>query len=128
MVIKRYKLFRELFGSFLEKFPEVEALVASDIEGFVIAGEKRKEAKSNLEIVSVLTTLINPVLQRIRNEFSFRRFGSSSFDTEDYRLLFVSIDEDRILSIVLNSMASIEKIAPYGLYLAEKSAQILNAK
>ena len=128
MVIKRYKLFRELFGSFLEKFPEVEAIVASDIEGFVIAGEKRKEAKSNLEIVSVLTTLINPVLERIRNEFSFKRFGSSSFDTEDYRLLFVSIDEDRILSIVLNSMASIEKIAPYGLYLAEKSAQILNAK
>jgi small GTP-binding protein len=128
MVIKRNKLFRELFGSFLEKFPEVEAIVVSDIEGFVIAGEKKKEGKSNLEIVSVLTTLINPVLERIRNEFSFNRFGSSSFDTEDYRLLFVSIDEDRILSLVLNSMASIEMLAPYGLYIAEKSAQILTAK
>jgi len=128
MVIKRNKLFKELFGTFLEKFPEVEAIVASDIEGFVIAGEKRKEVGNRLEIVSVLTTLLNPILERIRNEFSFNRFGSSSFDTEDYRLLFVSIDEDRILSLILNSMASIEKLAPYGLFLAEKSAQILNAK
>lgn len=128
MVIKRNKLFQELFERFLEKFPEVVAIVVSDIEGLVIAGEKRKDVKGSLEIVSVLTTLINPVLERIRNEFSFKRFGSSSFDTEDYRLLFVSIDEDRILSLILNSMASIETLSPYGLYLAEKSAQILTAK
>ena len=84
------------FLSFLERFSEVEAIIVSDIEGLVIAGEKRKDTESNLEIVSVLTTLINPVLERIRNEFSFKKFGTASFDTDEHRLLFITIDEERI--------------------------------
>ncbi|MFX0031932.1 MAG: GTP-binding protein [Promethearchaeota archaeon] len=128
MVIKRNKLFRELLGKFLERFSKVEAIIISDIEGLIIAGEKRKDVGSELEIVSVLTTLINPVLERIRNEFSFQKFGTASFDTDEYRLLFVSIDQERILSLILTSMASMDQISPYAYYLAEKSAQILHAQ
>jgi len=113
---------------FLERFDELEAVIISDFEGLILTGEKQKGFEDKLEIVSVLTTLISPVLDRIRNEFSFKNFGTASFDTEEHRLLFISIDSERILSLILNSMASIEKIAPYGLYLAEKSAQILTAK
>ncbi len=78
----------------------------------MIAGEKKKNTESDLELVSVLTTLINPVLERIRNEFAFKKFGTASFDTDEYRLLFITIDEERILSLVFNSMASVEKVAP----------------
>ncbi len=126
MIINRNQLFNEILSNFLERFTEVEAIIVSDVEGFVIAGEKRKDI--DLEIVSVLTTLINPLLQRIRNEFSFKKFGTAAFDTDEYRLLFVTIDEERILSIIFNSMASVEKVAPYTYFLAEKSAQILNAQ
>ncbi|MFX1309668.1 MAG: Rab family GTPase, partial [Promethearchaeota archaeon] len=42
--------------------------------------------------------------------------------------LFISVDEERILSLVLETFASIEKMAPYGLFLAEKTAQILTAE
>ena len=112
----------------MERFSEVEAIIVSDIEGLVIAGEKRKDTESNLEIVSVLTTLINPVLERIRNEFSFKKFGTASFDTDEHRLLFITIDEERILSFIFNSMASVEKVAPYTYFLAEKTAQILNTR
>ncbi|MFX1584536.1 MAG: ADP-ribosylation factor-like protein, partial [Promethearchaeota archaeon] len=128
MVIKRNKLFRELLSNFLERFEQVEAVIISDIEGLIIAGEKRKDIGSDLEIVSVLTTLINPVLERIRNEFAFQKFGTASFDTDEYRLLFVSIDQERILSLILTSMASIDKISPYAYFLTEKSAQILHAQ
>ena len=128
MLINRQRLFKEILHSFLERFSEVEAIIVSDHEGLVIAGEKRKDTESNLEIVSVLTTLINPVLERIRNEFSFKKFGTASFDTDEHRLLFITIDEERILSIIFNSMASVEKVAPYTYFLAEKSAQILNSR
>ncbi len=126
MFINRNKLFKEILSNFLERFADVEAIIVSDIEGLVIAGDKRKDI--DVEIVSVLTTLINPILERIRNDFSFKKFGTAAFDTDEYRLLFVTIDEERILSIIFNSMSSVEKVAPYTYFLAEKSAQILNAQ
>ncbi|MHA1669951.1 MAG: Rab family GTPase [Promethearchaeota archaeon] len=125
-MINRNKLFSNLFGSFLEKFIDVEALIVSDFEGLIIAGDRREGI--NIELVSVLTTLVNPILSRIRDEYSFRQFGTGSFDTNEYRLLFISIDRERILSLILKSMASIDKIAPYAYFLAEKTAQILNAE
>ncbi|MFX1455015.1 MAG: GTP-binding protein [Promethearchaeota archaeon] len=125
MVIRKNEIFIGLFNKFLEINKEVEAVIVSDNEGLIIAGEKRKDV--DIELVSVLTSIVNPVLERMRNEFSFKKFGNTSFDTEDHRLLFISVDEERILSLVLDSMASLEKISPYGLFLAEKAAQILTA-
>jgi len=127
LLINRKRLFDEILNNFLERFSDVEAIIVSDIEGLVIAGEKRKDTESNIEIVSVLTTLINPILERIRNDFSFKKFGTASFDTDEYRLMFITIDEERILSLIFNSIASVEKIAPYTYFLAEKTAQILNS-
>ncbi|HUW90394.1 MAG TPA: Rab family GTPase [Candidatus Nanopelagicaceae bacterium] len=126
MLGNKQKLFNDILNNFLERFSEIDAIIISDLEGFVIAGEKRKDIDSNIEIISVLTTLINPVLERIRNEFSFKKFGTASFDTDEHRLLFITIDEERILSLIFNSMASVEKVAPYTYFLAEKTAQILN--
>ncbi|MFW9989816.1 MAG: GTP-binding protein, partial [Candidatus Odinarchaeota archaeon] len=125
MPVQKNKLFKELFNKFLEANREVESVIVSDSEGLVIAGEKRKDI--DMELVSVLTSIINPILERMRNEFEFQKFGNASFDTEDHRLLFISVDEERILSLVLEDMASIEKISPYGFFLAEKTAQILTS-
>jgi len=97
----------------------------SDHEGFIISGQKR--ASVDMELVSVLTALINPVLERIRDEFAFKKFGSASFDTEENRLLFISIDENITLSVVLDILASVDKISPYAYFLAEKTAQIIDA-
>jgi len=123
--INRNKLFTELFNQFFQTNDDVEAVIVSDKLGFVIAGEKRSDV--DLEIVSVLTSIINPIVERIRDEFAFKKFGTASFDTEFYRLLFISLDESRTLSIVLNNLASVDKASPYAYLLAEKSVQILNA-
>jgi len=64
----------------------------------------------------------------MREEFAFKKFGSASFDTERNRLLFISIDEDTTLSLVLDILASVDKISPYAYFLAEKTAQIIFAK
>jgi len=126
MSINRQKLFTELFTQLLEVNSDVEALIVSDKQGLVIAGQKRSDV--DMEIVSVLTSIINPIIERIRDEFMFKKFGTASFDTDIYRLLFISLDESRTLSVVLNSLASVDKASPYAYLLAEKSVQILNAE
>ncbi|MBD3337603.1 MAG: GTP-binding protein [Candidatus Lokiarchaeota archaeon] len=126
MSINKNQLFGELLEEFLQIHPKVEAVIVSDQDGFIIAGKKRKDI--DMELVSFLTAVVNPIIERIRNEFSFKKFGTASFDTDDHRLLFVSIDEATTLSLVIESLGSIDKVAPYAYFLAEKTAQILSAK
>ena len=118
-------LFDELFKNFLNVQSEVEAIIVSDQDGLIIAGERRKDI--NLELVSIMTAVVNPVIERFRNEFSYKKFGTANFDTEDNRILFISITESITLSLVLENLSSIDKVAPYAYFLAEKVAQILFA-
>jgi len=126
MTLNKKRLFNELLTNFLLVNEDVEALIISDREGFIIAGQKK--ASTDMELVSVLTALINPLLERMREEFAFKKFGSASFDTEKNRLLFISIDENVTLSVVLNVLASVDTISPYAYFLAEKTAQIIFAR
>lgn len=119
------KLFENVFNNFLNQNSEVEAIIVSDEEGLVIAGEKRLDI--DIEIVSFLTAVINPIIERVREEFSFKKFGTASIDTEEHRLLFVLINEATTLTLVIKSMGSIDDIAPFAYFLAEKTAQILDA-
>lgn len=125
-IVNFNKLFKELFGNFLESKSEVYAILISDEKGYIIVGEKREEI--DMEIISVLTTKVNPILEKIREEFAFKKFGTASFDTDEHRLLFISIDESSTLTLVLNTLASIDKLYPYAYFLAEKSAQIIYAE
>ena len=123
MSVNINQLFNQLFGNFLESKSEVHALLVSDEQGLIIIGEKRENI--DMEIISVLTTKVKPILEKIREEFAFKKFGTASFDTDEHRLLFISIDENITLTLVLDTLASIDKIYPYAYFLAEKSAQII---
>ena len=119
-------LLSHLMKNFMKVNEEVEAIIVSDADGLIIGGEKREDI--DMEIVSVLSGVINPILERIREEFSFKKFGNASFDTDDHRLLFISVDELITLSLVIHNMASIDKFSPTALFLCEKVAQILTAE
>ncbi|MFX1428167.1 MAG: Rab family GTPase [Promethearchaeota archaeon] len=125
MAINRNKLLTELFSNFLKINKEVEAIIVSDQNGLVISGERRIDV--DMELVSIMTAIVNPVIERFRNEFSYKKFGTANFDTEENRLLFISITEEITLSLVIENLGSIDKIAPYAYFLAEKVAQILVA-
>ncbi|MFX1345094.1 MAG: GTP-binding protein [Promethearchaeota archaeon] len=126
MSISRDSLFADLFKNFLRINKEVEAIIVSDQDGLIISGERRKDI--DIELVSIMTAIVNPVIERFRAEFSYKKFGTANFDTEQNRILFISITENITLSIVLENLASIDKIAPYAYFLAERLAQILFAK
>ncbi len=125
MSLNKKSLFNELFENFLRINMEVEAIIVSDQDGLIIAGETRKDI--NIELVSILTAIVNPVIERFRKEFSYKKFGTANFDTENNRILFISISETIILSLVIENLGYIDKIAPYAYFLAEKVAQILFA-
>ncbi len=124
--VNKKELFTTLFQNFLKYNSEIEAIIVSDAEGFVIAGETRSDI--DLEIISFLTAVVNPILERIRIEFAFQKFGTANFDTDEHRLLFISVNEETTLSLVVDFMGSIESISPFAYLLAEKVAQILDAK
>ena len=116
--------FTELLDNFLMNNHEIHAIIVSDRQGLVINGVKK--ADFDMELVSILSSIVNPILERIRSEFSFEKFGTAAFDTEDFRLLFVSVTQRATLSIVLDSMSSVDRISPYAYLLAEKTAQFLS--
>jgi small GTP-binding protein len=120
------ELFKELSSNFFDVNEDVEAIIVSDKNGLIIAGDTREEI--DMEVVSVLTSIINPVLERIRDEFAFKQFGTANFDTEDHRLLFITISKGNTVSLVIDTMASIDKVSPYAYFLAEKVERILNAQ
>ncbi|MFW9952299.1 MAG: GTP-binding protein [Candidatus Thorarchaeota archaeon] len=124
MSIVKNGLFNNLFNEFLKARTEVEAIIVSDHDGLVIAGDKRMDI--DMELLSILSTVVNPVMERFRNEFSYKKFGTANFDTEYHRILFISITETITLSLVLENLASIDLVAPYAYFLAEKVSQIIN--
>ncbi|MFX1323308.1 MAG: GTP-binding protein [Promethearchaeota archaeon] len=123
--MNRNKLLAELFTNFLKINEEVEAIIVSDQDGLVIAGERRKDV--DMELVSIMTAIVSPVIERFRDEFAYKKFGTANFDTEKNRILFISITIELTLSLVIENLGSIDKIAPYAYFLAEKVAQILFA-
>ena len=125
MSTNRNSLFNELFSKFFKINREVEAIIVSDRDGLIIAGEKRQDL--DMELISILTAVVNPVIERFRSEFSYKKFGTANFDTENNRILFISITETIILTIVIQNLAFIDNIAPYAYLLAEKVAQIIFA-
>ncbi|MHA2035113.1 MAG: GTP-binding protein [Promethearchaeota archaeon] len=125
MSININELLKELFTNFLKINKEVEAILVSDKDGLIISGERRKDV--DMELISIMTAIVNPVIERFRDEFSYKKFGTANFDTEKNRILFISITEDITLSLVIENLGSIDKIAPYSYFLAEKVAQILFA-
>jgi Ras-related protein Rab-11A len=116
--------FTQLLENFLINNNEIQAIIVSDQQGLVINGVKKLD--HDMELVSILSSIVNPILERIRNEFAFEKFGTAAFDTEHFRLLFVSVSQRATLSIVLDSMASVDRISPYAYLLAEKTAQFLS--
>ncbi|MFX1292935.1 MAG: tetratricopeptide repeat protein [Promethearchaeota archaeon] len=122
--VTKGKLFNKLLNNFLEFYEGIEAIIVSDEEGLIIAGETRKNI--DIEIISFLTAVVNPIIERIRNEFAFKRYGTASFDTDENKLLFISVDGRTTLSFVFEDIVSTEKLYPYAYFLTEKVMQILS--
>lgn len=103
------------------------AAVIVDKEGLVMASESRG-ININEEIVGGVSSLIEPVLKRLTKEFSSLDFGTGTFDTEKFRLIFSQVGEMAILVSILGPRTMIDSVLPYTYLTSEKIARIFGAR
>jgi len=105
------------------------AVMVVNREGLIMESLTASEAKSVDEaIIGGVSSLVEPVLKRITKEFSSGSFGTGTFDTEDYRLIFCEAGPESIFVTILNADALIDPVFPYAYMAAEKIARILDGR
>ncbi|MFX0031193.1 MAG: GTP-binding protein [Candidatus Hodarchaeota archaeon] len=106
----------------------VAALVVNR-QGLVIdALSKSSEKTLDEEILGGVSALVEPVLTRITEEFSSGSFGTGTFDTEDYRLIFCEAGPEAVFVTILDAIAGVDPIFPYAYLTAEKIARIFDGR
>ncbi|MGV9199703.1 MAG: Rab family GTPase, partial [Promethearchaeia archaeon] len=71
---------------------------------------------------------VEPVLKRITKEFDSGSFGTGTFDTEDYRLIFCEAGANGVFVTILDSYARIDPVFPYAYLAAEKISRIFDKR
>jgi small GTP-binding protein len=108
---------------------ELIAALILNRDGLVIDSIGTSEDKSpNEEIVGGVSGLVEPVLNRITKEFDSGSFGTGTFDTEDYRLIFCEAGSEAIFVTILDSFARIDPVFPYAYLAAEKISRIFDKR
>jgi small GTP-binding protein len=80
------------------------------------------------EIVGGVSALVEPVLKRITSEFSTGSFGTGTFDTDKYRLIFCEAGLEAVFVSVLDAMAMVDPVFPYAYMTAEKVSRIFDGR
>ncbi|MHA1804560.1 MAG: GTP-binding protein [Promethearchaeota archaeon] len=87
-----------------------------------------EQVKIDEEVIGGVSSIVEPVLKRINAEFSSGAFGTGTFDTENYRLIFCEAGPDAIFITVLKSIAGVDPVFPYAYIAAEKIVRILDGR
>jgi small GTP-binding protein len=126
---------REKLGALLKWYKQdigkdLIAAIIVNRDGLVIETiSGSSETKSiDEEIVGGISALVEPVLNRITKEFSTGSFGTGTFDTESYRLIFCEAGPDCVFVTVLDGMSKVDPVFPYAYMVAEKIARIFDGR
>ncbi len=107
---------------------DIIAVLVVDRDGLVMDSIGGSEKSIGEEIIGGISALVEPVLIRIRNEFSSGNFGTGTFDTESYRLIFCEAGPNAIFVTILKNIAMIDPVFPYAYLAAEKIARIFDGR
>ncbi len=125
---------REKLGALLKWYRQEikDDLIAAIIvnrDGLImdkISGATDKKVEE--DIVGGLSSLVEPVLNRITQEFSSGSFGTGTFDTDEYRLIFCEAGPEAVFVTVLDSLAMVDPVFPLAYLTAEKIARIFDGR
>jgi small GTP-binding protein len=105
----------------------VKAAVIVDKDGLIIASQIAGDI-SELSIGGV-TAAIEKLYDRIKLEFQLgSRFGTTTFEHETGKMIFVNAGPNAILTTIASVTASTEMILPYSYIVAEKIVQIIDLR
>ncbi len=119
----------EMLGSYLERTPNLISTLVVDRDGLVIASKtKKKKANLDEDLLSGISAIVEPILKKITTEFKTGSFGSGTFDTDNFRLVFLESGEYALLVTVADFFANLDEIYPYAYLCAEKIARLLSGR
>ena len=105
----------------------VKAAVIVDKDGLIIASQVA--ADINELSIGGVTAAIEKLYDRIKMEFQLGgRFGTTTFEHETGKMIFVNAGPNAILTTIASVDASTEKILPYSYIVAEKVVQVLDLR
>ncbi|MFX0103256.1 MAG: GTP-binding protein [Candidatus Hodarchaeota archaeon] len=118
-----------LLDSYLKKAPNIISALIVDRDGLVIAS-KAKKKKDNLDedLLSGISAIVEPILNKITAEFQTGSFGSGTFDTDNYRLVFLEAGQYSLLVTVADFYANLDDVYPYAYLCAEKISRIFDGR
>ncbi|MFX1238605.1 MAG: GTP-binding protein [Promethearchaeota archaeon] len=130
MSVDRKKLNALLKWYVQEVGKDIIAVIVVNRDGLVLDAISGKDSAKSVdeEIVGGVSALVEPVLTRITKEFSSGAFGTGTFDTEEYRLIFCEAGPDVVFVTVLDAVAMIDPVFPYAYLTAEKIARIFDGR
>jgi len=102
--------------------------IVVDRDGLIVASIASTDKSIEEEILGGLSALVEPVLTRIRNEFSSGAFGTGTFDAENYRLIFCEAGPSAVFVSILKSIAMVDPVFPYAYLAAEKVARVFDGR
>lgn len=117
----------ELLESYITRTPNLISALVVDRDGLVIASKvKKKKSSVDEDLLSGISAIVEPILKKITTEFNTGLFGSGTFDTDNYRLVFLEAGELTLLVTVADFYANLDDIFPYAYLCAEKITRILD--
>jgi small GTP-binding protein len=102
--------------------------IVVDRGGLIMESISSSEKSIEEEILGGISALVEPVLTRIRNEFSSGTFGTGTFDTENYRLIFCEAGPNAVFVTILKSISMVDPVFPYAYLAAEKISRIFDGR
>jgi small GTP-binding protein len=123
------KKLAELMDWYFKTVESLVSVVIADRDGLLLA-VKDKSGSNELESEKVggLSALVEPTLKRIANEFKSSGFGAGTFDTEEYRMIFIESGVHAVLVTIIDLFASLDDVFPYAYIMAEKVARVLDGR
>jgi small GTP-binding protein len=116
----------ELLDWYFEAVDSLVSVVVADREGLLLAAkDKSGSIELDSEKVGGLSALVEPTLKRIANEFKSSGFGAGTFDTEEYRMIFIESGY-AVLVTIIDLFGSLDDVFPYAYIMAEKIARIFD--
>ena len=127
MSTRKSDMIKQLFSKFLIIYTDIEAIVITNPQAEIFYVERRRE--DFIKTLGALSEYLKPRLETIhRKKSAFVKYGIASMDSSKYRHMFIRINPETILYLVLNLSARIDEIEPYALFLAEKISLVINLK
>jgi small GTP-binding protein len=123
--IKKFDALLDWYVSSLGE--NIKTVIIADRDGLLLGGKSNKPDVDQ-ETLGGLSTIVEPILKKIGKEFKSTGFGAGTFDTENYRLIFIESGPQAILVTVCDLYCSLDDVFPYAYLMAEKVARILDGR